>query len=84
MVWTMRCVWIAGCLTLFFSPSAWGQDAPSSPATVRVFMDCQAPGCRDFDFNRREIPWVNWVRDRQDADIHILVVSTAAGGGHKL
>ena len=81
MVWIMRCVWIVGCLTLFFSPSAWAQETPSSLETVRVFMDCQAPGCRDFDFNRREIPWVSWVRDRQDADIHILVSSTAAGGG---
>ncbi len=81
MVRIVRFVWIVGCLTVFFSPSARGQEPPSSREPVRVFLDCQAPGCRDFDFNRREIPWVSWVRDRQDADIHILVTSTVAGGG---
>ncbi|MFQ6046753.1 MAG: hypothetical protein ACE5PT_10425, partial [Gemmatimonadales bacterium] len=32
---------------------------------LKVFLDCNAPNC-DFDHFRREITWVNWVRDRQD------------------
>ncbi len=47
MVWSVRCVWIVGCLTLFLSPSAHGQEFPSGRESVRVFMDCQASGCRE-------------------------------------
>jgi len=45
----------------------------------KVFVDCFF--C-DEDFIRTEITWVNYVRDRKQADVHILVTtkSTAAGG----
>lgn len=49
------------------------------PATVNVFLDCNF-GC-DFDFFREEIPYVNWVRDRAVADIHLLATSQSTGGG---
>ena len=48
--------------------------------TVFVFLDCNAHNC-DFDHFRREITWVNWVRDRQDADLHLLVTAQQTGGG---
>ena len=48
---------------------------------VNLFFDCQAPGCRDLDFFRREAPWVNWVLDREVADVHVLVTSQQNGGG---
>ena len=35
----------------------------------RVYLDCQR--C-DKDFVRTEIDWVNYVRDRKEADVHIL------------
>lgn len=35
----------------------------------------------DFDLIRREIVWVDWVRDRADSDVHLLVTSTRAGAG---
>jgi len=47
---------------------------------VRVFLDCQGFGC-DFDLTRREIAWVTWVRNREDADVHILVTSTRSDSG---
>ncbi|RMH16687.1 MAG: DUF481 domain-containing protein, partial [Gemmatimonadetes bacterium] len=47
---------------------------------LRVFFDCQTFGC-DFDLTRREIPWVDWVRIREDADVHLLVSMTEAGAG---
>ncbi len=47
---------------------------------LRVFMDCQNLGC-EFDLTRREITWVTWVRDREDADVHILVSSTRSDSG---
>ena len=53
---------------------------PSAQATVRVYLDCQTFGC-DFDFVRREIAWVDWVRDREDSDVHLLVSSTRSGAG---
>ena len=46
----------------------------------RVFLDCAAPGC-DFDFFRTELRWVDWMRDRQDADVHVIVTSQPTGGG---
>ena len=45
-----------------------------------VFLDCQNFYC-DFDHIRREIVFVNWVRDRQDAHVHILGTSQPTGGG---
>lgn len=47
---------------------------------LRVFADCQAYGC-DFDYFRTEIPFVDYVRNRQDASIHILVTADGTGGG---
>ena len=45
---------------------------------IRLFLDCQYE-C-DMEFTRTEIPWVDHVRDRADADVHVLVTtrSTAA------
>jgi len=61
--------------------SANGIEARDEP--VRVFLDCQTVGC-DFDFFRTEVTWVDWVRDRQDADVHVLVTSQPTGGGGRL
>lgn len=47
---------------------------------LSVFLDCQNFFC-DFDHFRREIGFVNWVRDRKDADLHVLGTSQATGGG---
>jgi len=51
-----------------------------SPGTLRVFLDCQTGGC-DFQFFRREIDWVDWVRNRDAAEVHVLVTSRRTGGG---
>ncbi len=47
---------------------------------LRVFLDCQNVHC-DFDFVRTEITFVDWVRNRQDAGIHLLVTAQTTGGG---
>lgn len=51
-------------------------------SALQVFFDCPgyANGC-DFDFLRTEITWVNWVRNREDADVHALVTTQPTGGG---
>jgi hypothetical protein len=62
--------------------SAMAQE-PAADTTAQalfVFLDCNAHNC-DFDHFRREITWVNWVRDRQDADVHLLVTDERTGGG---
>jgi hypothetical protein len=49
---------------------------------IRVFLDCQgrARGC-DRDFLVTEINFVNWMRDRFDADVQILAQALTNGGG---
>lgn len=49
---------------------------------IRVFLDCQgrARGC-DRDFLITEINFVNWMRDRFDADVQILAQALTNGGG---
>jgi hypothetical protein len=51
-------------------------------SSLRVFLDCQGGvrGC-DRDFFVQEMGFVNWVRDRFDSDVHLLVTSLAAGNG---
>ena len=50
-------------------------------AALKTYLDCNDfQGC-DFDFFRTEITAVNWVRDRQVADIHILVTTQTTGSG---
>lgn len=47
---------------------------------LRVFLDCQTRGC-DGDFFRTEITWVNFVRERTVADVHVLATSIGSGSG---
>lgn len=62
--------------------SAQVEPPPREPnPTVRLFLDCQATGCRDMDFFRTEIQFVNWVRDRRDSDVHLLITAQATGAG---
>jgi len=44
----------------------------------KVFFDCDS--C-DIDFIRTEITFVNYVWDRQEADVHILITTQSTGGG---
>jgi len=51
---------------------------PSQGEALRVFLDCQYE-C-DLNFLRTEITFVNWVRDRFDAQLLVLVTSQQTGG----
>lgn len=58
-----------------------GPDTTIAPeGALRVFLDCQGPYC-DFDFLRREIEFVEFVRDRNVAQVHVLITSQGTGGG---
>ncbi len=57
------------------------QQAPPPPGPgLRVFLDSQAHGV-DSEFLRTEIDWVDWMRDRRDADVHLLVTAQSSGSG---
>ena len=43
-----------------------------------VFIDCNY--C-DINFIKEQIPVVNYVRDRKDADVHVLYTSQSTGSG---
>jgi len=45
---------------------------------LKVYMDCRR--C-DMDYIRTEITFVNFVRDRQEADVHVLVTTQRTGAG---
>ncbi len=76
----MRRLLLAGLgLTCALVNPVLAQAQPDQPE-LRVFLDCQTFGC-DFDLVRREVPWVDWVREPQDGDVHLLVTSTQSGGG---
>jgi hypothetical protein len=78
----------AGWLCLLFScirPLAAQEPGKSARDTaqnlaVRAYLDCQEWGC-DRDFLVTEMKWVNWMRERLDAELHVLVISAATGSG---
>jgi hypothetical protein len=80
---------LLACLAIALLPMApavvCAQDAVAPKAAsldrpLRVFIDCRGPGC-DQEFFRRELTWVDHVRDQKDADVHLLITSQGTGGG---
>lgn len=70
---------LAGLVLTVPAPVQAQEPAGVSPGpSLRVFLDCQR--C-DFDYFRQEVPLVDWVRDRQVADLHVLVTRQGTGGG---
>lgn len=68
------------CMTAPLSvPSALEGQPPADSPSLRIFLDCDA--C-DFDHLRREITFVDYVRQSQAAELHVIVTSqeTATGG----
>src|SRR5919106_6064274 len=50
---------------------------PSTPQ-LKVFLDCD----RCFrDYLQSEVVFVDYVRDRKEADVHVLITSVETGGG---
>ncbi len=47
---------------------------------LRVFLDCQTRNCDQNEF-RTEIAFVDWVRDREASDVHVIMTSQSAGAG---
>ncbi|MGH9310371.1 MAG: hypothetical protein ACRD1U_13420 [Vicinamibacterales bacterium] len=51
---------------------------PSGPAPLKVFLDCQQ--CFQ-SFLRTEVTFADYVRDRGEADVHVLITVLDTGGG---
>lgn len=79
----MRVGVVAAACAFVLSPLA-AQDTTrtAQDSAVRVFLDCPDTFC-DFDYYRTEITFVNWVRDRQFAQVHVLVTTQSTGGGQE-
>ena len=52
---------------------------PQAQPRLQVFLDCQTDCFSDF--LREETTFVNFVRDRNDADVHVIITSTSTGSG---
>jgi hypothetical protein len=50
----------------------------SAPAQLKVFLDCE--NCF-ADFLRTEIAFVDYVRDRTEAEVHVLITRAETGAG---
>lgn len=65
----------------FFSPALAGQETDIEAlkkGAPKVYIDCAA--C-DIDYIRTEITFVNYVRDRKEAQVHVLVTTLRTGSG---
>ena len=74
-----KCILSLILLLILIPESSFAKFAPADSSLPNLFIDCDF--C-DEDYQRREIDFVNHVRDQGDADIYILVTSqgTASGG----
>jgi hypothetical protein len=72
---------VLACLLLTAGTAAGQQQNTSAARTtpIRIFLDCGF-FC-DEDFLKREITFVDYMRDRRDADVHVLVTTQETGGG---
>lgn len=72
---------LGAVLSLLSPPGASAQQpAPETAQAIRVFLDCHHAAC-DPDHLRREIPFVDYVRNREDAAVHVLVTAQPTGPG---
>jgi hypothetical protein len=66
---------LAALLTLGAPTLAEGQNARPN-----VFFDCDGRNCNS-QYYRTEIDWVNWVNDKEVADVHVIMTSQTTGAG---
>lgn len=68
------------CIVLFpGSVTAQTAGVRTAPSRLRVFLDCRFE-C-DTEYLRQNIDFIDYVRDRETADVHVLVTTEGTGGG---
>jgi hypothetical protein len=72
-------VWIVfiASLALSAASSLEAEAGPVERESVRVFLDCSR-GC-DSSYIREHVQFVEFVRERQDADVHLLITREVMG-----
>ena len=74
----------AFALAAFVAAGLGGLTAPAPAQNgngrPNVFFDCSGPRC-DSRYYRTEITWVNWVNDKEDSNVHLIMTSQATGAG---
>lgn len=63
-----------------FLAAAPGAAQETLDRPLRVYLDCNQFYCEQ-DFFTEEVPWVDFVRDRQSADVHVLGTRQITGAG---
>jgi hypothetical protein len=77
MIVALRLLSMAVCLTFVTGSLAAHQPQTTPPGgQLKVFLDCQ--NCFQ-DFLRTEVTFVDYVRDRTEADVHILITRAETG-----
>jgi len=85
----LKFIVVVMCLIFCFSFLASAQTNPNPPSSQvdiealkktapRVFIDCDY--C-DIEYIKTEITFVNYVRDRKEAQVHVLITVQSTGGG---
>jgi hypothetical protein len=71
-------------LGLLIPSASWGQEERTGEqnGALRVYLECATWGCDSRHF-RTEITFVNWVREVQDAQLHVIMTSQDAGSGQE-
>jgi hypothetical protein len=80
---SIRVILLASLVLLFTARGLEAQGVLGVPAAgerVRLYLDCNGFYC-DSDYYRTELDFVDHVRTRQDADVHLLITAQATGGG---
>ncbi|TRZ85790.1 hypothetical protein D4R89_11840 [bacterium] len=77
LVLPLMAVLILGTASLFAQTGKSDIEALKKTAP-KIYVDC---GSCDIDYIKTEITFVNYVRDRKEAQIHILVTTLRTGGG---
>ena len=78
---------LVAAVMLLEGPAGLGaqEDTEESTGALRVYFECArgGAGCDQREF-RTQIDWVNWMRDRRDAQVHVIVTSQETGSGGRL
>ena len=69
------------CCSVFLLLSALTLPS-AAQANLSVFLDCQRGSC-DRDFIKRELPFIDFVRDRKDSQVHVLITRQRTAGGRQ-
>lgn len=76
--------WLALLLLPVLAQGVQGQESAGgsrAEGALRVFIDCQSCRDSDLDFFRTEITFVDFVRVREDAGLHVLITEQETGSG---